>query len=78
MTFKLILQIVGTSCGIAGVILTVFKSRFCWLAYIISNFSFIILFALSKMYIPILQYCVFIPLGVIGWVRWTKDDRKQK
>ena len=69
---NIVLQVVGTSAGIMGSLLTVFKRRGCWIAFMVSNLAFVALFIISDIYVPILQYCVFIPLNVIGWIKWGK------
>ena len=76
MTAILILQVVGTAAGISGALLTVFKRRGCWAAYMVSNVSFSTLFILKGIYIPILQYAVFGCINVAGWIKWGQDKRK--
>ena len=66
----LALQIIGTAGGISGAFLTVFKKRGCWVAYMISNISFIALFLKTGLYVPILQYFVFVGINVAGWIKW--------
>lgn len=77
MTLSLFLQILGTSAGISGAILTVFKKRGCWIAYAISNITFTTLFIHEQIYIPILQYAVFMSINIAGWLKWSRDLRKE-
>ena len=77
MTPSLVLQVLGTSAGIFGAILGVFKKRGCWIAFTVSNISFISLFLIEGLYVPILQYMVFMAINFAGWRRWTRDAKKQ-
>lgn len=72
---SLFLQILGTSAGILGALLTVYKKRGCWIAFMVSNISFVCLFLLLTAYVPILQYLVFIPLNVLGWIKWGRNEK---
>ena len=78
MTASLALQIIGTSAGISGALLTVFKKRGCWAMYGISNCSFIALFIIEGIYVPILQYLVFMTINIAGWIKWTNDSRRKR
>jgi nicotinamide riboside transporter PnuC len=69
---SLFFQILGTSCGILGALLTVFKKRGCWVAYMVSNTCFVTLFLIEGIYVPILQYMVFASINIAGWVKWGK------
>lgn len=78
MSLSLALQIIGTSCGIAGAFLAVFKKRACWIAFMVSNISFISLFMVEQIYVPILQYLVFAAINIGGWIKWSRDIREKK
>ena len=69
---SLALQIIGTAAGIAGAVLTVYKRRGCWAAYMIANVAFVALFLAEGIYVPILQYLVFMAINVAGWKKWGK------
>ena len=77
MTLQTALQIVAVVAAISGSVFTIFKWRVCWVMFMISNLSAVTLFFISDLHILIIQYTVFIPLNVAGWIRWTKDRRKQ-
>ena len=72
MTASLALQVVGTSAGIVGAVLTVYKQRGCWVAYGVSNIAFVALFFIEGIYVPILQYAVFMTINIVGWRRWGR------
>ena len=75
MSAQTILQIVAVTAAIAGSVFTIFKWRACWVAYMVSNLSAIVLFFISDLHILLIQYLVFVPLNVAGWIRWTKDKK---
>lgn len=77
MSLSLLLQITGTSAGILGAMLTVYKRRGCWVAYVVSNICFVSLFLVEGIYVPILQYAVFMAINIVGWRKWgEKQCRK--
>lgn len=74
---KVILQVVAVVAAISGSIFTIFKLRACWVMYMISNLSAVALFFISDLHILIVQYAIFIPLNIAGWIRWTKDKEEE-
>lgn len=75
MSTQTILQIVAVAAAMSGSVFTIFKWRACWVAYMVSNISAVILFFISDLHILIIQYLIFIPLNIIGWIRWTRDKK---
>lgn len=78
MTPATALQILAVSAAIAGPVFTIFKWRACWVLFMVSNISAAALFVVSGLHILLIQYLIFIPLNVAGWIRWTKDRRKDE
>ena len=76
MPAKTILQIVTVVAAMSGSLFTIFKWRACWVAFMVSNLCAITLFFISDLHILIIQYLVFVPLNVAGWIKWTKDKKR--
>lgn len=70
------LQVLAVSAAIAGSVFTIFKWRACWVCFMVSNISAVALFIMTGLHILLIQYLIFIPLNVAGWIRWTKDKRR--
>ena len=67
------LEIVGFISGFAGVFLTVKKNKWCFPIGIINVIISCFLFYESRLYADSLQQLVYIPLLIVGWLKWNKN-----
>ena len=72
---SLLFQVIGTVAGITGALMMVWKKRGGWIAFSVSNISFVTMFLLEGIYVPIAQYAVFMSINIVGWIKWTGDLR---
>ena len=67
------LEIIGFISGFAGVFLTVKKNKWCFPIGIINVIISCFLFYESRLYADSLQQLVYIPLLIVGWLKWNKN-----
>lgn len=73
----LFLEIAATIFGLIQGLLVMLNKRSNWIAYII-QMIFMVLFSLNaKLYGDVVNNSIYVILGIIGFILWTKDDHKE-
>jgi nicotinamide mononucleotide transporter len=71
------LEIWGTLFGIAGVLLTVIRSVYCFPVGIVNVGLYALLFFESRLYADACLQVVYIALLTYGWIRWGREGKKE-
>jgi nicotinamide mononucleotide transporter len=67
-------EIIGTVAGIAGVLLTVKKSVWCFPMGLVNVGLYAFLFFQSKLYADAALQVIYILLLAYGWMQWNRPD----
>jgi nicotinamide mononucleotide transporter len=68
------LEILGFFTGIAGVLLTIKRSPFCWPISALNVMLYAVIFYDAKLYADMGLQGVFLLFSVYGWYAWTKGS----
>jgi len=68
----ILLQILTTILAIAGGVFIIFKNRFGFVLWVVSNSGYILIFALSGLWISIIPFIFYQGTNIWGWIKWGK------
>lgn len=68
---------VAVFTGIAYVILAALRNIWCWLFAIISSSLYVYLCFAGQLYIESALQVFYVVMGVVGWISWQKDFKKE-
>ena len=69
---NLVIQLIGITLSLSGVIFNVYKKRKCWIFYFIANMFWIWLYLRIEFYPTVFLMIVYQGLAIAGWIKWGK------
>jgi nicotinamide mononucleotide transporter len=66
-------EIIAAIFGFLAVLLTIFRSPWCWPIGLVQVVLYIGVFYQAKLYSDMLLHVVYVGLQVIGWVQWVRS-----
>ncbi len=73
-----LLELLGMVFGIGGMIFNVYKSKWGYVVWIVSNLLWIVYAYNTKQYFFLLQYIVFTIVLTWGFIKWNKEEKEIK
>lgn len=71
------LQVAIVVCGLAAVILNIYKNRLCWPVWFIGNIFSVWLYLRLHIYFIIALQVVYNVTNVWGWIVWSRRKHGQ-
>jgi hypothetical protein len=75
--FEIISWIV-TGFSILGTVLNIYKNKWCFIIWIITNFAWIIINLVLGMYPQVVLFSVYLATSIWGMIAWFKGEKCQK
>lgn len=67
-----------TAFSILGVVLNIYKNKWCFAIWAVTNFSWMIIDFREEIYSQSLLFAVYFILAVFGLYKWSKQNDKTK
>lgn len=67
-----------TLLSIIGVILNIYKNKYCFIIWSITNFLWMIIDFYCKLYSQSFLFMIYFILAIYGLIKWLKDDKINK
>lgn len=71
-----LINIVSVICGIVGTILNIYRNKYAFIIWNISNIALIILAIVRKDYINVVLWVFYFVINLIGFYKWNKIKEK--
>jgi nicotinamide riboside transporter PnuC len=64
--------------SIAGVVLNIYKNKYCFVIWMITNFSWMIIDFYKGIYSQAFLFLIYFILAVYGFIKWIMDGKKKE
>lgn len=74
MLFVDIIGWVGTVLMLIGSIINIYKHTMCWPLWILGGTAIIVQSLMIASWNIVVMQSIYMPLNIIGWLQWRRDD----
>lgn len=67
-----------TILSIIGVILNIYKNKYCFIIWAITNFSWFVVDLYYGIYSQAVLFLVYFFLAIFGLIKWAKESKSKK
>jgi len=71
-------EVVGAAAGAAGALLAARQSIWTWPLGLLMSLAYLLVFAEARLYSDLLLHALYVPVFVLGWVRWSRKTTSEE